>query len=184
MIANLRNFLRTMPKITLLENTHIDLEGDIRVYGTTLWSHIPEEARGLVIPMLTFDGRPADASWLNREHAMCVCHLETAIQTAQIESKRLVVVSHYAPTFVNTVDESYDALKKFYYASNLTRLLNQQSVHTWVFGHTHVNCDYVTTDGTHVVSNQLMGSNFEQDKVIRVPHVEHQVIQPLQSWGC
>ena len=165
LFARLHVVLGGFPKITLLQDSYVDIatgggNSNIRIYGTTLWSYIPDEARvidgkAVELPIMTFNNRWVEASWFNREHARCVYSLELAITKAKQEGKRMIVVSHYAPTMLKTLDDEHlEDPMHAWYASNLDRLLTGDQVYVWIFGHTHVNCAYLTKGDTFLVSNQ------------------------------
>ena len=81
------------------------------------------------------------------------------IKYCQTKNYKLLVVTHYCPSY-NLLGRGYDpqnrGLDRYscLYASNLDHLLSKEKVHTWVFGHSHQNYDYITPTGTRVVSNQ------------------------------
>ena len=58
-----------------------------------------------------------------------------------------------------------------YYYSDLDLFLDRRLVHTWIFGHTHNNCDYITPNGTRVVSNQYAG-DFDGEKYLQNTHYD------------
>jgi len=62
-------------------------------------------------------------------------------------------------------------LTHHYYVSNLERLLKKDCVYVWIFGHTHVNCDYINDRDTRIVSNQFRGSGYYKNKVLRIKHI-------------
>ena len=73
------------------------------------------------------------------------------MKKSQIENKKLILVTHYTPTpQLLPVLDRYS----FIYYSNLDHLLSKDQVHTWMFGHIHINNDIITENGTRIVGNQ------------------------------
>jgi Icc-related predicted phosphoesterase len=68
---------------------------------------------------------------------------------------KLIVITHYCPTY--KVMENCNKKDKYMslYTSNLDEMLDKQKVNTWICGHTHTNFDFISDNGTRVVSNQF-----------------------------
>lgn len=114
------------------------------------------------------DGSPSNNSNLRklqvedvrRWHKEALDRLKSAARQANAEKKKLVVLSHHAPTFqdaTNPQDESSPLASAF--CTNLEPLMDYggtsetSCIHTWAFGHTH-HCTDQKIQGVHVVSNQ------------------------------
>jgi Icc-related predicted phosphoesterase len=167
--CKLQDLAYKINNLTVVSNTSINLTENIRLYGCTLWSHIPETNRVKSLPIKTIDGRLVGPSWLNYRYFEDVYGIETEILRSENDKKRLIIVTHYAPTFLNTLDpKHFSHPKRFYYANNLDRLLYKDQVYIWIFGHTHINCDYRTLGYTRVVSNQYAGKGYNKEKVLYI----------------
>jgi Icc-related predicted phosphoesterase len=157
--------------LTILDNKFVDLPGNIRLFGSTLWSYIPEDSRVMILPIRSENGYWVDASWINKHHFSDVYAIEQAISQAKQDNKRLLIATHYAPTMYLTLDENHMSdPKRHYYATNLDRLLFRKNVYIWMCGHTHKNCDYLTIGDTRIVSNQYRGTNYLKNKVLVIKH--------------
>jgi hypothetical protein len=85
---------------------------------------------------------------------------------------KLVVVSHHCPTYKvleNKQSDKYSSL----YGSHLDYLLKSDNIHTWIFGHNHKNYDFISENGTRLVSNQKGKpkdniTDFSKEKIITV----------------
>jgi predicted phosphodiesterase len=169
--SQLYRLQENITNLTILDNTFVDLPGNIRLYGSTLWSYIPEDSRVMTLPIRTETGCWADASWINKQHFSDVFKIEQAIIQAKQDNKRLLIATHHAPTMLHTLHERHMSdPKRHYYATNLDRLLLKENVYIWMFGHTHINCDYLTTSDTRIVSNQYRGENYKKNKVLVIKH--------------
>lgn len=144
---------RLPANVTLLNNT-TTMVGDVKVLGTTLWSHVPEDAavvvtRGLNDYAMIWESpqQPISVHTTNRWHAEAVRFLEAEMVPG------CVVLTHHAPLMHGTSSPQYaQSPWKSAFATNLSPLFTQ--VHTWAFGHTHWCCD-MTVNTTRIVSNQL-----------------------------
>ena len=160
-----------IPTLKVLRDESVELPGGVRIYGTTLWSHIPESNWGNKLPIKSLAGAAGTSTWMNMRFFSALYHLEEAIERSRKDGWRLVVVSHYAPVNFRCLAEHHltDPLR-FYYANNLDRLLLKKNIRVWVYGHTHVNSDYISIGGTRVVSNQYKGKGYDKEKIIKVLH--------------
>jgi Icc-related predicted phosphoesterase len=169
--SKLTKISANIPNLRVLRDESVDIAGGIRLYGTTLWSHIPESNRVKNIPIRSLAGVAGTPTWLNMRHFSALHHLEGVIARSLKEQWRVVVVSHYAPVNFGCLAEKHlTDPSRFYYANTLDRLLKKEMVTTWIYAHTHVNSDYIAVGGTRVVSNQYRGAGYDKEKVIQVFH--------------
>lgn len=161
--AHLSNF-------TVLFNQSVDLSQNLRLFGGTMWSHIPEGyEHTAMLPIYTEKGSLATSNWFNMEHYRFLCELEAEIARAQDDRKRLLVVTHHCPSFDLTLREDHlPSENRFRYCSALDRYLRKNYVYTWMYGHTHVNTDFLTYGDTRMVSNQYQGKDYNPHKVIHI----------------
>ena len=156
-----------IPNLSYLNNDYVDMPGNIRIYGCTLWSHIDKNTTPKNIPIKVGKNDYVNSDWINMKHFYEKYYLTQAISKAQKENKRLIVVTHYPPTKQGTVAEEH--LKSLYlnwYTNDMDNLLSKDQVYIWIYGHTHVNNDYLNLFDTRIVSNQLCGKNWTKNKVI------------------
>jgi Icc-related predicted phosphoesterase len=67
----------------------------------------------------------------------------------------MVCVTHHPPSYDCIIDANKKQKYISLYASALDDLLIKDNIHTWIYGHTHYNCDFTHKNGTRVISNQL-----------------------------
>ena len=143
-------------KLAFLQQNRVDLPGAVTILGCTLWSRVPDEAKGIVsskvndfrkIQDWTVDchnnAHTADVEWLRAE-------------LANMEPGRSVlVVTHHAPLVLGTSRPEH--LKNPWTCAFATDVLSGEttlgSVKHWVYGHTHYSADFENR-GIRVVSNQ------------------------------
>lgn len=153
------------PNLHILNRSSV-LIGDVCVIGCTLWSKCLIELPPYMVKipfMNTFKYNQMFREDLN--------YLTRMIKYCQVKNYKLLVVTHHCPSYklLGTRGDRYSCL----YASELDYLLTKEKVHTWVYGHSHQNFDYITPAGTRVVSNQrgkssMEAHHFSKSKVIEV----------------
>ena len=144
-----RRFLKLGEEISnlhILDRTCVEI-GDICIAGCTLWSH-PECA----VPRKLYG---FSKHHYISAHAKDLLFIIDTIEKCRKSGKRLIMMTHYGPTksIVGTGWEEAMGKLSLYY-NNLDPLLNKKFISTWIYGHTHINKDFVTEGGTRVVSNQ------------------------------
>lgn len=145
------------PNVHILDNSAVVIDNNI-FFGTTLWSKIYNQPNDKLI---TYKMRYTQykcgikvKTW-NKMHYEACDALSDAIEYAKIYKLNLYVLSHYAPTYYNTIDPKYmhDSIN-YLYCTELSVLFSS-NIKCWIFGHTGHNCDYYLY-GTRVVSNQYL----------------------------
>jgi hypothetical protein len=182
-----RQICSLRPNLIFMDKTSLLLDG-VRVLGTTLWSDIPisraaevgrslndyhlifVDDQGLTRKLCTDD----TGAWFRDE----VSWIESEIQSSMAAGERnCIVLSHHTPSTRGTSDPMYDSSPiACAFSSNLTRLMRDggTNVHTWCFGHTHYNNDFMLC-GTRVVANQRgyfpsqVLTSYQPDMVVYVP---------------
>jgi len=149
----------TLGTFIFLDQTRFDLSEHVTVLGCTLWSAIPPasfEAVGRnlndfhAVQHWTIEdhnnAHTADLDWLTNECATI---------RAQEPHRRIIVLTHHAPTRHGTSAPKYaDSLVASAFATELTtHRVWASPILLWAFGHTHFNSDQVL-NGIRVVSNQ------------------------------
>lgn len=118
--------------------------GDVCISGCTLWS------QAINIPPYIVRINGMNLQKYNEMHRKDLQYINGMIKYCQRENLKLVVVTHHCPSYSVVKKKRFTSL----YASNLDILLDSASIHTWICGHNHSNFDFVTPNGTRLVSNQ------------------------------
>lgn len=143
----------------LLDRTRYDVSSRVIVLGCTLWSQLDPDDLDILRWSLTdfkriqgFDPvgfqacHERDLAWLQRTIADMALHEP---------ERRVVVMTHHAPTVAGTSDPKYVGGPTN--SAFATELVGgpcwSANVKLWMFGHTHWNLDTVR-NGVHVLSNQ------------------------------
>lgn len=144
-----------------------------RVIGATLWSHVPVAAMPHVEagvndyhriwrqPLPSFGGKPGpkaliDALETNRWHSLDRTFIERELNTARVEKRRALVLTHHAPLTQGTADAQYEVpsnLRRSAFATDLDSVFQSNDIALWAFGHTHF-CTNRVHRNARLVSNQ------------------------------
>jgi predicted phosphodiesterase len=165
--TKLNEFCKTIPNLFYLNGRCIEFKG-IRIYGDIFWSNIPEKNKNEhFLPIRENNGNYINSDWINTKHKLSLNNLMNHLGSQ--DNRKLLVITHYPPTFENTMTSKHLLSKKrFFYANHLDYLLKKDNVHTWIYAHTHINSDFITKEGTRIVSNQYRGKGYVNNKVITI----------------
>lgn len=128
---------------------------NIRVVGTTLWSHVPPEHFFTVTNYINDYRRikKFTVSENNRLHNTAVEYIASEIQEAKNAGQQIVILTHHAPIWASSAPHYVGKPTNCAFATRLEHLFADQShVRLWGFGHTHWCIDTVIGN-TRVVSN-------------------------------
>lgn len=144
-------------RVVLLYRKAFDVpDTDLRVVGTTLWTHVSDEERSdtrrFVADHRCIVGMNVRAE--NHFHAEDVAWLRSQIDRASADGKRLLVVTHHPPLVYDRITclKEGAGLNSSFAVPNLSPLV-ASPVACWMFGHTN-SCSDQTVIDTRVVSNQ------------------------------
>ncbi|CAF3565588.1 unnamed protein product [Rotaria sp. Silwood1] len=126
------------PRIHFLQNKSYLLPNNVRILGTTLWSHVPRETAGKI-------GR-------------CLNDYRLKIQKARENQEHVVIITHHAPSRrdTNSIDDEEAGVGDAFVNDHDADCVDP--VRLWMYGHTHRSTD-LTVNSTKVVSNQLGYTN-------------------------
>lgn len=152
-------FLSLDKRLSVIENSIENLYilnrqsiiiGDICIAGCTLWSEpkIPIPRRLVRIHEIT-------THIYRNIYENNLAYIEETIKYCQSEEYKLIMVTHYAPTYKVLKGTRKKEKIHSMYASNLDHLLRKENMSVWVCGHIHKNFDYVTSGGTRLIGNQV-----------------------------
>ncbi len=124
-----------LTNIHFLNNSYYDLN-EYRFIGTTLWSHIYDNR------YLTNDFNHIHELTIekyNEMHERDVQYLKNTFQQSINENKKIIVISHYLPSYLlnHPKYSKYHHLNQCF-SSHSDNLISEP-VKTWIFGHTHTS---------------------------------------------
>lgn len=165
----IKGFSKNKRNIIFMDRNTIFING-VRVVGVTLWTDIPERMQTMAESMVNDysfihvkEGKSTRLvkakdvqGWFKEE----VQFIKDNALEAKRKKQQMVVLTHHAPTLVNSSDPKFaESPISIAFSSNLDHLMGRglanpySAIHTWAFGHTHWCCDQ-HINGVHVVSNQ------------------------------
>lgn len=149
----------TLGHFVFLDRTRYDLSPNVTVLGCTLWSQLKSDDLHILKWSLN-DFRRIEG--LTPEvyqalHAHDLAWLEESVQKISQDepNRRLVVMTHHAPTVEDTCDPKYiGGPTNSAFATEIIETAPwAKSVDVWLFGHTHWNCEF-DREGVRVMCNQ------------------------------
>jgi len=124
--------------------------GDICITGCTLWSKPM-----VIIPKFIVRIYGMNTEIYEKKFSNDINYLNKMIDYCNKNNLKLVVATHYCPTYDVINEEKMRDRFVSLYVSNLDHLLTKEKIHTWICGHIHSNFDIISKNGTRVVGNQL-----------------------------
>ena len=140
---------QNIKNLYVLNKSSIMIE-NICITGCTLWSDLK-----ITIPKFIVRIHGINNEIYTNKFNSDLKYIKKMIDYCDNNNFKLVVVTHYCPSYTVTNDckkrDKYISL----YTSNLDYLLDTNKIHTWICGHIHTNFDYLhKQDGTRIVGNQ------------------------------
>jgi predicted phosphohydrolase len=137
--------------------------GKLVIFGSTFWSYCPHQYFNN-IPIYNEDGTLITSGDYNGFHQSSQRALESRIDYCTRMKFDLLVITHHAPTFYETLGSKHrnsEDTKNYMYCSSSDLLLKNSVIKYWVYGHTGYNGTY-----DKLVSNQVDLQNFSKQKII------------------
>lgn len=146
-------------RMTIIENnidnlyilrTESILIDNVCITGCTLWSD-PK----ILIPKYLVRVHGLNTDTYKKIHKYDLECIERSIEYCQKNKHKLLVVTHYPPTYDVLKDTRKKEKIHSLYATDLNHLLKKENMSVWVCGHIHKNFDYMTENGTRLIGNQV-----------------------------
>lgn len=149
------------PNIHLLDNKVFEVE-DVVFVGSTLWSDIPESKDAFLTNYMNdfrmifvSPNQPMMPHHSRAEFAKNKAFLEQTITMQKGNGKKIVVLTHHAPSFEGTSAPQHAASdSRFAFASKLSCTHALGTIRLWGCGHTHYNFHH-SLEGYELISNQV-----------------------------
>lgn len=140
----------SIKNLSILDRSGIHVKNtDICIIGCTLWSRLEPDKK---LPRY-FRCHNMTTSLYNKMHNNDLRYIQEMIEYCKSKNLRLVVVTHYLPSYRVIPSRKMSHSNVSMYASNLDYMFDGSLIHTWICGHIHSNFN-TTVNGTHIVSNQ------------------------------
>jgi predicted phosphohydrolase len=144
--------------IFLVNNISIKT-GNVNLIFSTLWTRISPvnqfeiRVRYSDFHVIKNRGKLLGFEQYNLMHDQCLSFLKE--EFARKEKRKMIVISHHMPTFLNYPEEfKGDALNEAF-AVELSDLIKDAGPDYWIFGHHHTNKGDFNVGKTRLITNQL-----------------------------
>jgi predicted phosphodiesterase len=161
------NIQYTIKNLYILNKSSIEIN-NLYIVGCTLWSNPT-----INVPRFIVRIKEMNTVYYKKKFNEELSYIIDMIEYSKKNNKKLIVVTHYMPTY--SVFQNIHTKNKYIslYTSNLDYLLTKENVHTWIAGHIHINVDTITDGGTHLVGNQFGKpkdyiKDYDMKKIIKV----------------
>lgn len=162
--------LFTQRNVHILCNDIVELN-KYTIVGTTLWSFIPPKMQKYYNDVINDykyinihdkwlkEKTKFNSSYQNAIYFDNVYWLEKQIEECRKRSKKMIVLSHHAPTFKRTFRKEFENDKiRHCFATNLDYMLDKP-IKYWIFGHTHCFTNYKNEKNVRLISNPIGNVN-------------------------
>ena len=122
---------------------------NICISGVTLWTQ-PK----CNIPQFIVRIENMNTKEYTKLHNEDLKYVKKMMRYCKQKNLKLIIVSHHPPTEQVLKNAKKRKQYESLYATDLDYLLTSNYIHTWICGHTHSNFDFISKNGTRIVSNQ------------------------------
>jgi hypothetical protein len=163
--------------VFLVNNTSVQFD-HINIIFSTFWSEIKllnafSCERGVSdFEVILLNGKPISAVEFNSFHRKSVDFIEEEL--IKHSDKMNIMVTHHVPTLFNYPKKYLNSVINNAFATELSTLSEKHSIHSWIYGHSHINTLPFTLYMTEYLTNQLgyvaLGENisFKRDAFIEI----------------
>lgn len=169
-----RTAVEAIPNTVFLDNDVVELPSGLRVIGSTLWSHVPDDEIETYTRMFADNGRGVGDDNIrvgdhvmtlqdhNELHRQARSFLERQLRSlSQAERQKTIVCTHFWPTLQPLNGPGGQPLPYLHLAgSDLDALIAECGPRLWLCGHEHTT-HHVTIGGTQICSNPRAGDGPE-----------------------
>jgi predicted phosphohydrolase len=147
------------PNVFLINNQAEQIDNNITLIFSTLWSHIGPAAEWDIARAVTdyrsiMQGderfRPLHS---NRLHHECRQFIEQVV--ADATTANIVVATHHVPTFMYYPKQYKGSVINEAFATELYDYIEQSPITAWIYGHHHSNNPEFMISNTRMLTNQL-----------------------------
>ena len=146
---------------TIRDNVHwyynqsVVIDG-VQIILSTLWSHIPPtigerlQNCGNDFTCIQFEGTPLTIEKYNEANHTCIDYIAKELQK---EHAKRIVVSHHAPILETIGEQLQNCWYAALYANNLNKLIEENAINYWIYGHSHQYKEPFRLHDTELVTN-------------------------------
>lgn len=162
--------------VHLLNNDSVVVDDNNVIIFTTLWSNIPDCISG---PMLSkasdfkyimYRGDTLFIDAYNKLNEEALLFLQSQFGS---KCKNKIVVSHHVPLFGLLPVRLRESWSASLYSNQLDRILQDNDIHTWIYGHSHYPHNDSTMYGTSFYTNPFGYQANRQNPCFRLDKYVH-----------
>lgn len=157
-----KDFFEGFDNVYLLDNSYVELNEEINIYGCTFWTPPPTNISSIINDYIHI--QMDSNNTINESFVSYISNLElTKLQNyLDNNTKKTIILTHFPPIQENTSHPKYVNVSpeiKDYFAWNLPlEKGNQKNILCWISGHTHYSYDFIKNN-IRYISNQFGYSN-------------------------
>lgn len=138
-LGTIRRATQYCPNLIVLDNSYVTIDGVI-IFGSTLWSYCPSQCYAQS-DIFSSPGQRLTSHQYNALHLGALRSLESVLEYADTVDRKLLVVTHHAPSFHGTLHPKYDVNdpKNHMYCSSNDAVVANDRIVAWAYGHTGYN---------------------------------------------
>ncbi len=153
-----------------LNNSVVELENDINIYGSTFWTNPPftstDDAKTYLndYNCISYFKQGLDQVVnldVSKVSELSNDSIEQLQEYLDRENKKTIIVTHFPPQQIGTSHSKYrlqGKIMKNYFSHQdglLKKFKNLSNVLCWISGHTHYSYDIISPENVRLISNQL-----------------------------
>lgn len=167
--------------VFFLNNSAFEINNDVVIIGTTLWSYIPNNSKE-VVEMMINDYKNIYTSKMNNSanrklidandiNDIFQTNLDWLVNKVKSHiDKKIIIISHHTPSYKSIALQFKDHPANCAFANDLDKLISElANIKIWLFGHTHASMTFMINN-TFCCSNpkgyRNENSKYENNKVI------------------
>lgn len=172
-----KEFFKNFNNVYLLDNSYVELNEEINVYGCTFWTPPSSNISTIINDYKNINYMNLETNENNLINEQFVSYLSNneltnLIQYLNSTSKKTIILTHFPPIQENTSNPKYvnsEQYIKDYFAWNSipTFTFSFNNILCWISGHTHYSYDFIK-DNIRYISNQFGYSSEVYESGIKI----------------
>ena len=164
----LKKLAESIDNLLFLNDSYVAIDScEVIIFGTVLWSYIHKNKLPKYIP-IRYGNKYINAVEWNYLHNQAMLSLYEAMAVAKEKNYKLIVISHYCPSFEDTIPPEYRNKNNDLYCSDLDHLLEDEQIQVWYYGHTGHNIMRHPPGKTCLYGNQHYEKDYKENLFVTI----------------
>jgi predicted phosphodiesterase len=179
-------FEKRYKNVFLLNNSFVDIDENLRVYGDIMWTYPPIQNKSEAKIYFNdynniryFDHKMNEITTITPDYIAMYSKAQyhDLVEFLKTNEKKTIIMTHFPPTQTNTSSPKHkneeQNVKDYFAWPDLIDAVDTTNVVAWISGHTHWSYDF-TVNGVRLLSNQMgyreesSKTRFSQDGVFEI----------------